>query len=203
VDVGGVEVHVFGRLPGAAKASMPDVPPLRYVGVRQSSSLGTAESQLPEIRDALAALALDPTTDRYLAVAYAYSSAGISDRAYDYLRAGLERDRTSAALHDALARTWRDWGFPDRALVAAHAAVYHAPTSAAMRNTLGTVLWALGNRAAAETAFEEATDLDRHAWFAWKNRCHAAFVRGATKDATAYCRTATQLRRTVAQAASR
>ena len=55
------------------------------------------------------------------------AQAGVRDKAFDYLTEGLRRDPTDAALHDALARAWRDWGFPDRGLTAAHRAVYYAP----------------------------------------------------------------------------
>jgi Tfp pilus assembly protein PilF len=194
-DLGGVPVPDLRRPASGPKATMPPVPPLRYLGTRQSSSLSTVESFVPALRDALAELALEPTADRHLAVANAYLTAGIRDHAYDHLMAGLRHDRGNPALHDALARAWRDWGLPQRALSSAHAAVYYAPAAAEVHNTLGTVLWALGQRRDAERAFEDATTLDPGAWYAWSNRCHAAFNRGATKDATAYCRTASQLRR--------
>ena len=89
-------------------------------------------------------------------MAAAYRQAGVRDKAYDYLSEGLRHDPTDAALHDALARAWRDWGFPDRGLTAAHRAVYYAPRSAEARNTLGTVLWALGQRAEARRRSKQA-----------------------------------------------
>jgi Tfp pilus assembly protein PilF len=147
------------------------------------------------LQRALSALALAPSSRRYLDVATAYSAAGVRDRAFDYLTEGLTHDRYNPALHDALARLWRDWGFPDRALSAATQAVYHAPQSAEARNTLGTVLWALGQRAEAGRAFEAATALDAGAWYAWSNRCEVAFTAGKTMEATAFCRKAAALKR--------
>jgi Flp pilus assembly protein TadD len=125
----------------------------------------------------------------------------VRDKAFDYLTEGVRQDPTSAALHDALARAWRDWGFPDRGLTAAHRAVYYAPTSAEARNTLGTVLWALGQRTEAREAFEQAAELAPRAWYAWRNLCEAAMAEGRTKDATAMCRYANVLRKTAAETA--
>ena len=109
-----------------------------------------------------------------------------------------ERDLT--ALHDALARAWRDWGLPERGLTSAHRAVYYAPESAEARNTLGTVLWALGQRQPARRAFEDAVALDPHAWYAVRNLCEVALTDGRTKDATTLCRRATALRKAAGEA---
>ena len=132
---------------------------------------------------ALLALSLQPSTQRYLEVAAAYREAGVRDKAFDYLSEGVRRDPDDAALHDALARAWRDWGFPERGLTAAHRAVYYAPQSAEARNTLGTVLWSLGQRTEARQAFQQAADLNPLAWYAWRNLCEAAMSEGRTKDA--------------------
>ncbi len=199
IDMGGVKVEVFGRpLSKAEAAKMPAPEPIRNVSERHSSNLSTLEASNPALQRALLALSLRPSTQGYLDVAAAYRTAGVRDKAFDYLSEGVRRDPTDAALHDALARAWRDWGFPDRGLTAAHRAVYYAPQSAEARNTLGTVLWALGNRADARQAFEQSAQLDPQAWYAWRNLCEAAMTDGRTKDATTLCRRANALRKSAA-----
>jgi len=160
-----------------------------------AQSVSSLEATSPRLQRALHALALAPTSENYLATAHAYLAEGVRDRAYDYLAAGLERESRSAALHDATARLWRDWGMHDRALRAAHAAVYFSPRSAEARNTLGTVLWALGQRTEAGQAFEAAADLAPGAWYAWQNLCQVALTAGRTRTATTYCQHAAQLKR--------
>lgn len=160
-----------------------------------AQSVSSLEATSPRLQHALHALALSPTSENYLATAHAYLAEGVRDRAYDYLAAGLERDHRSSVLHDATARIWRDWGMPDRALRSAHAAVYFSPRSAEARNTLGTVLWALGQRTEAGQAFEAAADLAPGAWYAWQNLCQVALTAGRTRTATTYCQHAAQLKR--------
>ena len=193
VNLGGVEVPVHGRLERPPRAAMPDVPKIRAVPSRASSNLGTLEASSPRLQRALAALAAAPSSARYLDVARAYVSAGVRDRAFDYLAEGLRHDGDDAGLHDGMARLWRDWGFPDRALPEASAAVYHAPRSAEARNTLGTILWALTLRDEAVSAFEAAVALDSSAAYAWRNLCTTALAAGHTADATAYCRRANRV----------
>jgi Flp pilus assembly protein TadD len=195
LNLSGVEAAVHGRPFGAGTLAMPDPEPVRPVANRHSSNLSTLEATSPALQRALLALSLQPTTQRYLEVAAAYRLAGVRDRAFDYLSEGVRRDPTDPALHDALARAWRDWGFADRALSAAHHAVYYAPKSAEARNTLGTVLWALGQRTEARLAFEQASVLNPRAWYAWRNLCEAALTEGRTRDATRMCRRATALRK--------
>ena len=196
IDLGGAETPVFGRpLTKAEAARMPAPEPIRTVDTRHSSNLSTLEANSPALQQALLALSLHPTTQRYLEVAAAYRQAGVRDKAFDYLSEGVRRDPANAALHDTLARAWRDWGFPDRGLSAANRAVYYAPQSAEARNTLGTILWALGQRTEARLAFEQAADLDPFAWYAWRNLCESAMAEGRTKDATRMCRHATALRK--------
>ena len=147
-----------------------------------STGVGALEGTSPALQRSLLALALAPTSQHYLDVASAYAAAGVRDRAFDYLTEGLKQDKSNPALHDALARTWRDWGFPEKALSAANRAVYFAPRSPEIRNTLGTVLWALGQRDEARQTFEAATALDPTAWYAWRNLCEAALTAGETNE---------------------
>jgi Tfp pilus assembly protein PilF len=193
VNLGGIEVPVHGRLEEPPKAVPVDIPPIATVPSRASGNLGTLEASSPRLQRALAALAATPGPSAYLDVAQAYTEAGVRDQAFDYLTTGLRHHRTDAALHDGLARLWRDWGQPSRALPEASTAVYYAPRSAEARNTLGTVLWALGLRDEAVAAFEAAVALDSGAAYAWRNLCTTALAAGRTLDATAYCHRANRL----------
>ena len=187
VNLGGIETAVHGQPLRRPHAVMPPVPAIDMAVSRSSSNLGSLEASSPELHGALAALAVRPTPAAYLAVAQAYSAAGVRDRAFDYLTEGLRGDKTDVALHDALARVWRDWGFPERALSAAHAAVYYGPQSPEARNTLGTVLWNLGQRGEARAAFADAVALDASAGYAWRNLCAATLTLGGTVEAIAVC----------------
>jgi Flp pilus assembly protein TadD len=198
LDLGGVDLTAPGRAVGPT-AKMPAAQPVRSVGSRHSSNLSTLEAAHPGLQKALLALAMQPTTERYLDVAAAYRQAGVRDQAFDYLSEALHHDPASAALHDALARAWRDWGQLERGLSAAHRAVYYSPQSAEARNTLGTVLWALGQRQQARRAFEDAVALDPRAWYAVRNLCEVALTDGRTKEATMLCHRASALRKGAAE----
>jgi Flp pilus assembly protein TadD len=189
VDVGGPR-PVTTAGPGQVRPGARDDHAIQ-VAARRSSNLGTLEATSPALQRALLALSLQPSARHYLQVATAYTSAGVADRAFDYLEAGLKQHPSAAALHDAVARLWRDWGFPGRGLAAAHRAVFHAPRSAEARNTLGTVLWVLGKRVDARHAFAVATELDPGAWYAWHNLCASSMADGDTGEAELPCRRAT------------
>lgn len=195
VNVGGIETPVFGQPLEQPRAALPPLPDITTVMARASSNLGTLEMTSAALQHALAALEAQPSSGRVLDVAIAYLREGVPDRAYDHLAAGLRHDKTNAALHDTLARVWRDWGFPDRALSSAHAAVYYAPHSAEARNTLGTVLWALGQRNEAGRAFAASTELNPEAAYGWQNLCAVALADGRTAAAIGLCRRATALRK--------
>jgi Flp pilus assembly protein TadD len=181
---------VFGQAPRPPRALMPPVPGVQTVASRASSNLSSLESVSPALRQALSALAMAPTSARYLDVATAYTRAGVPDLAYDHLVEGLRHDRTSVALHDALARAWRDWGFPERAMSSANTAVFFGPRSPEARNTLGTILWALGQREGARQAFEAAAALDGGATYAIRNLCMVALTAGRTAESVALCQRA-------------
>lgn len=194
VNVGGVKAVVYGQLPRPLRAAIPPVPKTRMAVSRSTANLSTLESSTPALARALAALATSPTSGHYLDVAAAYVRAGVSDFAYDHITEGLRRHGTDVALHDALARLWRDWGFPGRALSSAHTAVYYGPRSPEARNTLGTVLWNLGQREQARQAFAAAVAMDAEAGYAWRNLCTATLTNGRTTEAIAVCRRATAAR---------
>ncbi len=146
-----------------------------------------------ELRAALAALAGGPTPSKHRAVAAAYARLRVSDLAYEHYTAALALDPADGAAYDALARLWRDWGFPGVALADAHRAVYHLPRSAAARNTLGTVLHALGQLDEARNAYRMALRLDPAAAWALSNVCALELEAGRGPDAERACREAVAL----------
>ena len=157
---------------------------------------GSLESSDPKLQGALAQLLAAPTTDHHLEVADAYLAQGVRDRAHDYLMRSLATNGPNAAVYDALARLWRDWGQPGEGLGHAHRAVFLAPQSAVAHNTLGTVLYRLGRAADARDSFSHALELDATAWYALANLCHLNMTSGNTRAAIAQCRKAAALRRT-------
>ena len=162
---------------------------------RMSAGVGALESFDRGLQRALALLAVRPTAERHIDVARAYRRVGIMDHAYDYLTRSLTVNGPNAAVYEELARLWRDWGNPELGLADAHRAVYYAPESPAARNTLGTLLYRLGNAIEAEAQFKAAVALDPNAWYAFANLCHVSLAQGRTRDAIAQCRHAQALRR--------
>jgi tetratricopeptide (TPR) repeat protein len=154
----------------AGCASAPRVPAVTTVPKNVASEgLGTAEASDPRLRDSLARLGREPGSAAHRQVSAAYRALGITDRAFDHLRAAVSLDPRDAAAHDQLARMWRDWGLAHLGLPNARAAVKHAPRSAAAHNTLGTLLEATGRFRDARRAYERALALDRGATYALTN----------------------------------
>jgi Flp pilus assembly protein TadD len=164
---------------------------------RPAAVSGSLESSDPALRDALARVILTPTTEHYLEAADAYVKQGVRDRAHDYLTRSLSTNGPDARIYDALARLWRDWGQPGEGLGHAHRAVHLAPHSAVAHNTLGTVLYRLGQIADAEASFTQALAVDPRAWYAMANLCHVSMNTGRTRAAIAQCRRAAALRKAV------
>jgi tetratricopeptide (TPR) repeat protein len=150
--------------------------------------IATLESSNEELRDALAMLRNDATPTSHLRVAEAYRRAGVLDFALDHYDAALKNDPRLAAAYDGRARIWRDWGLVGLGVGDAARAIYFAPRSPAARNTLGTLLMALGDCAGAREAFLQAQALDSNAAYVERNleTVNRAFVQGA-----AACRPAT------------
>ena len=153
----------------------------------------TIEVSDPSLAAALFAVKTQPTAASHRTVAARYVRLGILDQAHEHFSAAVVLDPTDAASWDGLARIWRDWGFPHLALSDAYRAVYYAPDSPTVHNTLGTVLQALGQRAAAKAQFEQALALDVTAAYALSNLCHAWRLEGNASKATDACRQALQL----------
>jgi Flp pilus assembly protein TadD len=161
---------------------------------RTSAGLSSFEGFDAQLRDALGRVAALPTKDHYVEVARAYRNAGIHDKAYDYLTRSLTLLGPDADVFDERARLWRDWGTPELGLADAHRALYLSPGSPALHNTLGTILYRIGQRDEAEKRFQQAVALDANAWYALSNLCHLNFARGRTREAIIQCRQATAVR---------
>src|SRR5262245_16287319 len=160
----------------------------------------TLESRDPRLGAALLAATVHPAPDTFRAAAEEYKRLGVFDKAHQYLNKALLLNSRDAATHDALARLWRDSGFPHLGLGDAHRAVYYAPSSPIARNTLGTVLQALGQRDEARTEYQRALELDARATYALNNLCYGWVLDGNASKAIAACRRALELQPDLAAA---
>jgi Flp pilus assembly protein TadD len=160
---------------------------------KQSASQ-TVEGSDPALAAALAAVAIDPSSSHLRAAAGEYRRLAIYDRAHQLLQRATFVDRRDALTYAALARLWRDAGFPGLGLADAHRAVFYAPASAEHRNTLGTVLQALGRRELARNQYEQAVTLDPQAWYAFNNLCYSWVLDNEPARAIAACGRALDLR---------
>jgi tetratricopeptide (TPR) repeat protein len=134
-----------------------------------AAPLPTVESTHPELRASLAALRAGPSAAAHLRVGLAYQRVLVLDLAIEHFDGALRMNARMAAAYDARARVWRDWGMLGPAIGDATRAVFFAPRSAAARNTLGTILAGLGDRASAAAAYRCAAQLDPGAAWARAN----------------------------------
>jgi len=146
----------------------------------------TVESWDPQLQSALLGLAAAPTPDRHYEVAGAYRRLGILDLAHVHFSHVVRLAPSHAAAHDALARIWRDWGFPRLGYEDSHRAVTLAPESAEAANTLGTLYFADGRLADALIWYGRAMALAPEAPYAMNNYCYVA-VRLGRPDAVPSC----------------
>jgi tetratricopeptide (TPR) repeat protein len=154
----------------------------------------TVEGSDPVLGAALILLGAGPTPARHRLVAREYVRLDILDKAHEHLTAAVSLDREDAAAWDGLARIWRDWGMPHLALPDAYRALYYAPGSAVVHNTLGTVLQTLGHTAAARSHYEMALAIEPSAAYALANLCHGWLSEGDTVKAVDACHDALALR---------
>jgi len=149
----------------------------------------TLEASDPALSAALVKLALSPTAESHRQVALEYRRLGVLDQAHAYFTKAVTLDPNDAAALDALARIWRDWGFPERGMAEAQRAVQLAPASASAANTIGTLLEALGHATEARDWYVRALWLDPNASYALNNLCYSAIML-THADAVAQCRRA-------------
>lgn len=187
VDLGGPRP---GTLPTDRARSPLEHASITTVSSRTSSSASSLENAHPDLREAVLRLRFAPTPAHHLEVARIYRRLGIFDTAHDYLSRSLTVNGADPAVLDALARLWRDWGDLGQGLSYAHRAVYLAPSWAAAQNTLGTVLFSLGQRTEARKRFELAVNLAPNASWALQNLCLSYQAEGRTREAITACRKA-------------
>jgi tetratricopeptide (TPR) repeat protein len=154
------------------------------------TAVRTVEAANPTLAAALLAATALPSAESYREVAHEYRRLRIYDKAHDYLAQALKFDPKDAMTHDAMARTWRDAGFPHLGVGDAYRAIYFAPRSAAARNTLGTLFQAMGRRSEARTQYEHAARLDAQAGYAHNNLCYGWILDGDSSKALQACRRA-------------
>jgi tetratricopeptide (TPR) repeat protein len=157
------------------------------------AALRTIEGSDPALAAALLAATAAPSPETYRNAAEEYRRVRVYDKAQAYLTQALRLDPKDAATHDALARTWRDAGFPHLGFGDSYRAIYYAPRSAAARNTLGTLFQAMGRRADARTQYELAVRLDPVAGYAHNNLCYGWILEGDATRALQACRRALSL----------
>ena len=153
----------------------------------------TIEGSDARLASALAAAVAQPSPERLRDVAAEYARMGVNDRAFDYVVKSMAHEPRSAAGFDALARLWRDSGFPEHGLGDAYRAVYHAPSSPVTHNTLGTLLQAVGAREASRREYDRAVHLDPSAAYALTNLCYSWLMDGHDQEAEAACLRALQV----------
>lgn len=155
----------------------------------RSNAAVSLESWDPALSAALANLTVSPTAEAHRRVAVEYRRLGVLDQAHAYFTKATTLDPDDAASFDALARIWRDWGFPQKGMDDARRAVDLAPASAAAANTMGTLLEATGRLAEAREWYGRALMLDPGAAYALNNLCYSAIML-AQSDAVTQCRRA-------------
>jgi Flp pilus assembly protein TadD len=150
---------------------------------RKTLSGPTLESFDPSLAAALLALRAFPGAEAHRRVAREYARLGIFDFAQRHYRAALSIDPRDGAAYEGLARLWRDAHLPALALGDAQRAVYYAPRSPEVRNTLGTVLQALGKNREARNAYESVLVLQPRAAYALNNLGYLALLEGDSTQA--------------------
>jgi Flp pilus assembly protein TadD len=178
-----------------ASLSLP-VEQVREVPRRVPSGLThtkTVEQWSQGLASAISLLGAEPTVEHEVELGQAYMSVGILDHAYEHFAKAARTDTREGAAWDGLARIWRDWGFPHIGLGDAHRAVWCAPQSPVVRNTLGTILQNLGKGREAREQFTVALAFDPGAAYAQNNICYSWLMEGDTEAAAIACRRALAL----------
>jgi tetratricopeptide (TPR) repeat protein len=170
----------------ATAATLRDAARSEMPGLKTNRPLGVEVSDMT-LADALKALNDAPTSEANRRVGVEYRRVQVYDKAHEYFTEAIKLDPKNAAAFDGLARTWRDWGVPRSGLAHAYMAVHLAPEWAAAQNTLGTMLYVMGNGKDARRRFERAIALDPNAAYALNNLCYLSFTEGDEARAIAEC----------------
>jgi Flp pilus assembly protein TadD len=176
----------LSRMEPRAAGKMDGRPASQRSGGTLSQTLESSDQRLAASLLMVAAL---PSAPNYRAAAIEYRRLGVLDKSFEYFDRAAALDPTDARSHEGMARIWRDWGTPQLGLGAAYRALYYAPDSASVANTLGTLFQALGRLEEAERWYRTAWTLDPNGWYALNNLCYVQILRrnAAARDT---CRSA-------------
>ena len=178
---------------GSLETFMTKVRELSARARPEKSNAQTIEMSDPRLRAALIASTAAPSPESLRAVAAEYLRLGVLDRAHGILEQALRMRPGDPLTYDAMARLWRDEGLPNLGLGDAYRAVHYSRGSAAIRNTLGTVLQALGRNQEAVAEFKAVVAKQPDAAYGWNNLCYASIANGKPAEATEACRHALRL----------
>lgn len=184
---------VPGAVVDAPETARPAGPPKPVEPIAKTISTGTLEATDRDLAAAIALIGKTPTPDAVARTADEYVRLKVYDKAEALLTDALRERPKDAALHDRLARLWRDWGFPEVAWPHASRAEYYDPRSATVQNTMATIQVALGQMDLAAAKLERAVVLDPTAAYAFSNLCYVRLKLGDVAGALARCRTALEL----------
>ena len=146
-----------------------------------------AEQWSEDLAAAISSHAAAPTYASEVGLAQAYVRAGILDQAFEHFATAARLDPSDGAAWDGRARIWRDWGFSHFGLGDAYRAVWAAPRSPAVHNTLGTILQILGRGRDARVQFAQALDCDAGASYAQNNLCYSWLMEANADAASIAC----------------
>jgi len=178
---------------GSLETFMTKVRELSVRARPEKANAQTIEMSDPRLRAALIASAAAPSPESLRAVAAEYLRVGVLDRAHGFLERALQLHSGDPLTYDAMARLWRDEGLPHLALGDAYRAVHYSRGSVSTRNTLGTVLQALGRNREAVVEFAAVVAKQPDAAYGWNNLCYASIANGKPVEATEACRHALRL----------
>lgn len=187
LSIGGNEAGDSPAIDGNAAAARADVARALAAAVPPPrQAVPSIEEREPDLAEARRRWQSAETAMTARQVAAAYRRLQVLDAAHEYYSRAVALDRADAESYDALARIWRDWGLAHLGLGDAYRAVYHAPGSAAVHNTLGTLLAAGGRWSDARASFARALALDPSAAYAAHNLVSVA--RAEAEDAAIHDR---------------
>jgi tetratricopeptide (TPR) repeat protein len=186
--------------PAAAVQPSANGAPAAKQPTSSSARPATIETTDQRLSEALRTATLLPGPETYRALASEYWRLKIFDAAHTYLVAAQRLAPNDPATSDALARLWRDAGFPQLGLADAQRAVKLAPESPIAFNTLGTLYQALGQRQEAIAMYERARTLEPTAVYALNNLCYARLLERQPELAAGLCRQALAIDPTMAAA---
>src|SRR6188768_1109247 len=141
-----LELPVAPAAVAADPAGQPVTPTEPQPRLDDLPTIERTDAALGAARDAVS---LGPTAEAHRMLGVHYWQRQVFDQASDEFTKAIALAPKDARNFDGRARAWRDAGVPEFALGDAYRAIYLAPKSAEAQNTLGTVLYAVGDRSAA------------------------------------------------------